>query len=266
MARDDGWQRDPVQAARLGILAACLLPAHLVIAILAALWVGSAALAWIAVVRPRRDAWSALLDRVWRPILAAGTLGIVTFGWGYVTGHGLGGSDASTLVQPFGPTWWSSLVGVFAGAGLLLAIPVAAIAMWRTSPAWSAAYIGAIATLVVGAILWGARLPDFNMFHVFFGGLATIATPIAAVAVWQLWSRLRASTGAVRILRPVLVAVAVMQLALAGLFTIAHLHRFGPFDYEPIPWPSSMTSGRCRPMRSWPTGAPLTSSPSGCRA
>ena len=34
-----------------------------------------------------------------------------------------------------------------------------------------------------GALVWGARLGDFNTFHLFFGGIAVFATPAAAVAV-----------------------------------------------------------------------------------
>ena len=36
------------------------------------------------------------------------------------------------------------------------------------------------------------RLGDLNMGHLFFGGIAVFATPVAAVAVWSIWRRLRA--------------------------------------------------------------------------
>ena len=44
-----------------------------------------------------------------------------------------------------------------------------------------------------GPLVWGARLGDFNTFHLFYGALAVFATPAAAVAVWSLWQRLRAT-------------------------------------------------------------------------
>ncbi len=236
MARDDRWRQDPIQAARLGIIAAAILPSHLVIAVLAAFCVGAAALAWLALVQPCRERWEDVARSVGRPIAAAGGLTAATFAWGALTGHGLGGSDASTLVQPFATNWSASLVGVLLGAGMLLAIPFAALAVHRREPGWAAWHVGTMATLVMGALVWGARFPDFNMFHVFFGGLATIATPVAAVATWQLWIRIRAAErGTLRLARPLVVSLAVIQLALAGLFTLAHLHRFGPFDYVPIP-------------------------------
>ena len=55
-------------------------------------------------------------------------------------------------------------------------------------------YVGAtVALLVTGAIVWGARLADFNAYHLFFGGIAVFVTPVAAVAVWSIWLRLRSS-------------------------------------------------------------------------
>ena len=75
---------------------------------------------------------------------------VATVGWGLFTGHGLGGSAASSSVAPFNVTW-IQLVGItLLGAGILLAIPVA----WITARGTAVGdiYLAAIALLVAGAI------------------------------------------------------------------------------------------------------------------
>ena len=59
----------------------------------------------------------------------------------------------------------------------------------RGGPVRSARWL----VLVTGAVVWGALLGDFTTFHLFFGGIAVFATPVAAVAVWRVWLRLRAT-------------------------------------------------------------------------
>ena len=54
-------------------------------------------------------------------------------------------------------------------------------------------YLGTAVLVVVGALVWGARLGDINTFHLFFAAIAVFATPAAAVAVWSIWLRLRAT-------------------------------------------------------------------------
>ena len=84
------------------------------------------------------------------------------------------------------------------GAGVFLAIAVAWLLARRDAPIEADLYLGTRALLVVGALVWGARLGDFNMFHLFFAGIAVFATPVAAVAVWSIWRRAarRAASGA----------------------------------------------------------------------
>ena len=87
--------------------------------------------------------------------------------------------------------------------------------------------------VVVGTLVWGARLGDFNTFHLFYGALAVFGTPAAAVAVWSVWQRLRA-TGRTR----TAIALAVIcgvQLEFGALFGIGRLGLFGPDDHEPVP-------------------------------
>ena len=81
-------------------------------------------------------------------------------------------------------------------------------------------YLGTIVLLVAGALFWGWQLADLNSFHVFFAGIAIFATPVAAVAVWSIWLRLRA-TGHAR--------AAVVLLVLCGLqIEFGVQHRRGP--------------------------------------
>jgi hypothetical protein len=92
---------------------------------------------------------------------------------------------------------------------------------------------GTVALLVVGAIAWGTRLGDFNMFHVFFGGIAVFATPVAAVAAWILFERLRKR----RQLRLAFGAAIVcgIQLAVGVASVTVRLQEFGPrLHNEPV--------------------------------
>ena len=94
-------------------------------------------------------------------------------------------------------------------------------------------YLGTIALLVVGALYWGWQLADFNTFHVFFAALAIFATPVAAVAVWSIWLRLRA-TGHVRVATVVLVLCA-LQIEFGMSLGVTRLVSFGPGKYAPVP-------------------------------
>jgi hypothetical protein len=90
-----------------------------------------------------------------------------------------------------------------------------------------------VALLVAGAVAWGLRLGDFNMFHAFFGGIAVFATPVAAIAVWRIVIWLRATR------RPLLafavILLCIVQIQLGATFGILRLQRFGPGNYEPVP-------------------------------
>jgi hypothetical protein len=114
-----------------------------------------------------------------------------------------------------------------------------------------------VVLLGAGAIVWGARLGDFNMFHVFYGGIAVFATPVAAVAVRMLWGRLR-DAHHVRLAFGVLV-LCVIQLELGVALGVSRLQGFGPDDYEPISVsllgairqlpPDARLAYACRPAR-----------------
>ena len=218
-----------------GTGAALLLPAHIVIAVLALVGVGSV---WSIRIAPSLWATHRLpaVSPIWRrTIIWTAIVLAASAAWGVVTGHGLGGSGLSPGVSPFNWTWWDSLAITTLGAGAFLAIPIAWFLARREAPLLADLCLGTLALLVVGAIAWGARLADFNMFHVFFGGLAIFATPVAAVAVWRLLARLQA-TKHLRLAFGVGV-LCVLQLewgATAG--GVARLQDFGKLgNYQPIP-------------------------------
>ena len=90
-----------------------------------------------------------------------------------------------------------------------------------------------MALLLVGALAWGARLGDFNMFHVFFGGIAVFAMPAAAIAALDLWERARdKGRGGLAVAILILITIQLEIGVVAGVF---RLYKFGPNDYEPIP-------------------------------
>jgi len=118
-------------------------------------------------------------------------------------------------------------------SGACLAIVIAWFMVRKEGTIESGLYLGTTALLVAGTLVWGARLGDFNTFHLFYGGLAVFGTPVAAVAVWSIWRRLRA-TGHVRLAIAVLVLCGT-QLEFGALFGIGRLGLFGPGDHAPVP-------------------------------
>ena len=119
------------------------------------------------------------------------------------------------------------------GAGAFLAIAIAWF-MVRKEPSIEAdLYLGTAALLVTGALVWGARLGDFITTHLFVAGIAVFAMPAAAVAVWSIWLRLRA-TGHRRLAVAMLV-LCIAQLEFGVAMGIVRLQSFGPQGYEPVP-------------------------------
>jgi hypothetical protein len=71
------------------------------------------------------------------------------------------------------------------------------------------------------------------MFHVFFGSIAVFATPVAAVAAWTLWVRLR-KNGRYRLAIGVL-TLCIVQIELGISPTLIRLEGDRPSGYDPIP-------------------------------
>jgi hypothetical protein len=219
----------------VGSIAAFIMPAHIVIAVLAAVGVGS-----VWTIRIVRSAIAArrlpTVSQIWRrPFIAMGFAVVATVVWGLLTGHGLATGGAPPSVSPFNASWRDSVAITALGAGAFLAIPVAWFLDRRDAPLRADLYLGTIVLLVAGAIVWGARLGEFNMFYFFFGGIAVVATPVAAVAVWSLWTRLR-ETQHVR-LAIGLAVLCVLQLEWGVVIgALPRLQESGPLgNHAPIP-------------------------------
>ena len=223
----------------LAIFAGCevavILPAHLAIAILVAVGVGSV---WalrigqsLAVRRPLPD-----VPPAWRKIIfAAGIAGVGTIAWGVLTGHSMGGGGPlPALVPPFNASWRESIALTVLGGGAFLAILVALPLVYRDAPLQADLFVGTLALLVAGAIAWGARLGDFTMFYLFFGGIAVLATPVAVIAVRALWERLRVTRHMK--LAAAVVVLCVIQLEWGAWNSTLRMQQFGPSgSIEPIP-------------------------------
>ena len=217
----------------VGTAFAVLLPAHLILALLAVVGVGAA------------------VDRPCRPVAPgdrppAGRLAALATDAGLDRGRaagdpGLGHAHRAWSRGQRGVgrrlgvqrTWRDTLLVVLVGAGAYLAIGAAWFLARREASLEVGLYVGAIALLGAGALAWGLRLADFNMFHVFFGGLVVFGTPVAAIAAWSLWLRLRA-TGR-RSLALVVILLCFTQIEFAASLGILRLQRFGPGNYEPVP-------------------------------
>ena len=217
----------------VGSAAALIVPAHLVIAVLALVGVGSLWTIRIgqSLVATRR---LPVVAPVWRQTFVVTGMAIVaTVGWGLLTRHGLGTSGLSPSVSPFNASWRESVAITTLGGGAFLAIAVAWFLVRREASIEADLYLGTAVLLITGALAWGARLGDFNTFHLFFGGIAVFATPVAAVAVWTIWLRLRA-TGHGRLALAVLL-LSITQIEFGVAFGVLRLIYFGPGNYAPVP-------------------------------
>jgi hypothetical protein len=228
-SRPPTWAR----AVFVGSIFAAVLASHLVIAALGLLGIGAV---WLygALRDVRETGRLRAVSPSWRRTIICASLVVTgTVIWGLVTRHGVGGSATSANVAAFNPTWSQSVFSVAVGAGAFLAIPVAWFIVRRDDPAQAGLYMATTFVVGTGAVFWGARLADYNTFHVFFGAIAAFATPAAAVAVWSLYVRLKAAGHRAIAFAVVLACVAQVELG-AGL-TILKLQSHGPHYASPLP-------------------------------
>jgi hypothetical protein len=228
-ARRDSW----ALAAFAGSAFALIVPAHLLIAGLAIVGVGGV---WtIRMVQALRTTGRLpAVPAIWRRVVMVSSVAIaLTVAWGLLTGHGVGGSGSSASVPAFNPSWRDSILITILGSGAFLAIAAAWVLADRERGLQADLYVGTAALLIGGAVAWGARLGDFNMFHGFFSGIAIFATPVAAIAVWSVWMRLRA--GGRPLLAFAIVLFCVGQIEVGMATGVLRLQRFGPGNYEPLP-------------------------------
>jgi len=216
----------------VGTSIAFIVPAHVVIAVMAFVGVASAwAIRSFQSMRAERRL--PVVPQVWRrTLIATGIASVATVGWGLTTAHGMGNSGLSPSVSPFNASWRDSIAIMILGAGAFFAIGVAWLLARKAPTVHADMHFGTVMLLVAGAIAWGARLGDFNMFHVLYGGIAVFATPVAAVAVWSIWMRLRV-TGHARFAAATLI-LCVAQVEFGVGLGIVRLELFGPGNYAPV--------------------------------
>ena len=226
--RAPGW----AVAIFIGGIVAFMVPAHIAIALLAS--VGLTAV-WALRIRLRLAARNvrALVPNWERLPISCGVLVVATIAWGLFTGHATGAGGAP-IVMPFNESWQKSIAINALGSGVLLAIPAALLVRPTKWAVEHDLYLGTVALVVGGAIVWGARLGDVTMFYLFFAGIAVFAPPIAAIAVRSLWQQLRRSR------RPwlatALAGICVVQMQAGAALTEVRLQGFGTqFRLDPIP-------------------------------
>ena len=215
-----------------GTVVASTLPTHVVVAVLALIGTASVFMlnSAIAVLKRRRPR----LSPPWLGIIGSSVaVGLASFVWGLLTGHGLGGVGSSALVSPFDRAWVEAVAANSLAGGMLLAIPVAWFVVRDKSGPLAGVFVGTMCLVAAGAIAWGVRFAVFDMFHVFFAGVVVFAIPAAAAAIWTLWTHLR-STGRLRLAASLLV-FAVVQLELGAIPAMTRLQLFGSTTYPPIP-------------------------------
>ena len=221
----------------IGSVVAFVLPAHLAVALLGLVGLATVFLIrlarWLTGGRRERLVGAAWM-RIW---VVALVLALGTIVWGLETGHSLGGAggstDATALVPPFNASWQTSVAATTLGAGALLAIALAIPVVWRTDQLLTDLFLGALTLVAAGAFGWGARVADFTMFYLFFAGIAVIATPVAVVAIYVLWSHLREKGN--RRLALVLVVLCAIQIEAGVPNAVGRLQSFGANAPTPIP-------------------------------
>jgi hypothetical protein len=212
---------------------ASIVPSHIVLAVLALVGVGSVIALQAAHMTITRKRLTTLPASLKGTVVTTVVILFATVLWGISTGHGIGTSGTTTTVSPFNESWREALLLTCLGAGTLLAIPFGWLVTKSKADPQAWLFAGTSILLVAGAFAWGARLGDFTMFHVFYGGIAAFATPVAAVAAVVVLRRLQ-RTGHRRLVAT-LVVLCLMQLQLGAVAGLLRLQTFGPHDYPSIP-------------------------------
>jgi hypothetical protein len=240
------------QVAFVGSAVASLLPAHILIALLGVGGAVAGSAIQAASARRSTGAWPRPTSSAVRFVLAGALAAATTFAWGTATGHGLWSPGAASEVRPFNADWAASLAATLLVSLAFVCIP---IAWWRTratDPVFAGTLAGTMAIVTAGALVWGSRVGDLNMFHLYFGGIAAYAIPAAAASIVVVAQRVS------RPWRVVLTVVLAFQLEAGAGTSLVKLQGFGPRDYAPIPTsiltaieatePDSKIAYQCRPL------------------
>ena len=216
----------------VGAIAASLIATHISMAMVAAAAVAALTVPILCSLAWRTQAFrnGGMETGVWvRTGLSVILSCSVMLAWGLATGHALGGLDQMTGIHPFDPVWGQAVILTMIGAGVLLAAPVAWIALRRTHPVITKLASGSTLATMAGAIGWGLRVADLNTFHLFFGAIATMLTPAAIVAVLVAVGAARRRT---RAMATVMIALLLAQTLASAVIVGLQLYRFGP-GYDP---------------------------------
>ena len=214
-----------------GAIAAALVASHVLIAAMAAVAVGTSAAFQIVTDRTRMD-W--LRDRgVWSSVIACVIAGAATIGWGMLSGHGFASDGVLQGVPPFATAWQRSIILSAVGAGAICLGLVAAALLRRQHQRLFTVTLGASGAVIAGALIWGARLADYNSFHIYFGTVAILLTPVAVVALVVAAIHAR-DQGRDRLALGVILVLSV-QGAIGIAATIQRLYEFGPGHYRAVP-------------------------------
>ena len=153
--------------------------------------------------------------------------------WGFVTGHGLGGLAPIEGVVPFDWAWQRSVLETAVGAGVVLGAPIAWFWFRREQRAIGGLVIAAMFATVAGVVAWGALVADLNTFHLLFGTIVVLLTPVSIVVLLAILDQARRKR--MRRLATAALMVGLGQILLAGLISGAQLQAFGPLGYPPTP-------------------------------
>lgn len=216
-----------------GALTGATIATHIGLAAVASC--ATAALVALAVIDPRRrpSALAALRSRTGGVALVAAMSGLMTLVWGYLTGHGLGGLGQIEGIGPFDGAWQRSMVETAIGAGMLVVAPILMQRWRRGSEPLGTLVTGSVIAVTIGSIAWGVLVADLNTFHLLFGAIAAVLTPISIVAALWILARFRAERR--RTASAAMLTLFLGQLVISALFAVIQLTGFGPLAYDPTP-------------------------------
>ncbi len=165
----------------VGAIAAAVVALHVALAPAALLAAGIAVL--LLAIRSPDGIRGLLRPASARPLAVAAAAVLVTLAWGFVTGHGVPTEARSVAIGSFDVGWQRSVSSTILSSGAILLSLAGAWALRRSEgPLWAlvpAVWIAAAAA----ALYWGWAYPALNSFHIFFGTLLLVLTPIATFAL-----------------------------------------------------------------------------------
>ena len=212
-----------------GVLVSALIASHVGVAAVGLVALALFAATRIIAARERTRPWEQWA--VPSAVVAASVA--TTAAWGYATGHGFGGLGAMEGIGPFDRAWGSSMVGTVFGAGVILVAPLVFLRSAHPGGSLFGTLVGALGGTLVAALAWGVLVADLNMFHVFFGALVTILTPIAVLAALSLLTRAR--EGGRRSVATILLVAILGQSTIAAVLVGVQLRALGTLGYDPTP-------------------------------